>query len=632
LARAAIGHPDPLRDDEAARFSASLYAELAQGGFSLGDSFKRAAHLVSTHSPKLFGDESLRLASLEAGEPLIDDRLPPGNLPSREKFFFGRGRELYDLARNLEQTPLVAVLSGVSGIGKTSLAVEAAHRSAWRFPGGMFFGDGRGAPSAEFLLRGMAAALDLPLQAGQAPEEPLLARARENPSLFLLDNLEGLPPEDLARLAAFLRRLPRGSAALATLRPSAPVFEDLPEARPQPLARGLEIEPAARYALALAAQWNLESLQRPDLALRLARAAGGHPLILEKIIALARKRPLAHMLDSVQSLGGEYLHILQTVMAWSLESLDEPARDALACLPIFAAGSCTPQALAAALGIAPTQLYPRLDLLREAALLVFDPRWERCSWHASVADYARAALHPNDWDGRCGRALEQLCGVFENLPVKEHDSSARPDLLADLISVSLLAEWAGGQPDGTPLARLSTAPSNWWGLLSYHQKWHTWLIDSLSKGIEDKKLRANVLKAIGDVQNFRKEIDAALASYGEALKLFRQVGDRLGEANVLQAIGQMEIQTAANQDQFSKGMSTLQSAFSLFEQVGDRVGQVNILMFLSRLAANQEQFGQAVEIGRNALKLLMDVAGKNHPVTVSFSEFVRQLELKTSSK
>jgi hypothetical protein len=36
-----------------------------------------AAHLISTHSPKLFGDESLRLASLEAGEPLFDDRLPP---------------------------------------------------------------------------------------------------------------------------------------------------------------------------------------------------------------------------------------------------------------------------------------------------------------------------------------------------------------------------------------------------------------------------------------------------------------------------------------------------------------------------------------------------------------------------
>ena len=49
-----------------------------------------------------------------------------------------------------------------------------------------------------------------------------------------------------------------------------------------------------------------------------------------------------------------------------------------------------------------------------------------------------------------------------------------------------------------------------------------------------------MLQAIGDVQNFRKEIDAALESYSHALALFRQVGDRLGEANVLKAIGDVQ--------------------------------------------------------------------------------------------
>ena len=42
---------------------------------------------------------------------------------------------------------------------------------------------------------------------------------------------------------------------------------------------------------------------------------------------------------------------------------------------------------------------------------------------------------------------------------------------------------------------------------------------------------------MGDVQNFRDERDKALGSYEQALGLFREVGDRLGEANVLQAMG-----------------------------------------------------------------------------------------------
>ena len=46
---------------------------------------------------------------------------------------------------------------------------------------------------------------------------------------------------------------------------------------------------------------------------------------------------------------------------------------------------------------------------------------------------------------------------------------------------------------------------------------------------------------MGDVQNFRKELDKALGSYEQALGLFREVGDRLGEANVLKAMGMCRI-------------------------------------------------------------------------------------------
>ena len=57
----------------------------------------------------------------------------------------------------------------------------------------------------------------------------------------------------------------------------------------------------------------------------------------------------------------------------------------------------------------------------------------------------------------------------------------------------------------------------------------------------DNQLLANVLKAMGDVQQFRDERDTALQNYAQALELFRAVGSKLGEANVESALIRFEL-------------------------------------------------------------------------------------------
>jgi tetratricopeptide (TPR) repeat protein len=61
------------------------------------------------------------------------------------------------------------------------------------------------------------------------------------------------------------------------------------------------------------------------------------------------------------------------------------------------------------------------------------------------------------------------------------------------------------------------------------------------------------------VQSFRKEIDAALGSYDEALTLFKQVGDKLGQANVRLSLGEM-----------TNDPEEFEEAIRLYEQIGDR--------------------------------------------------------------
>ena len=59
----------------------------------------------------------------------------------------------------------------------------------------------------------------------------------------------------------------------------------------------------------------------------------------------------------------------------------------------------------------------------------------------------------------------------------------------------------------------------------------------LFPAVGDRLGEANVLQAQGDVLAFQDRRDAALGKYEAALLLFRAAGARLGEANVLKAQG-----------------------------------------------------------------------------------------------
>ncbi|MFN8004874.1 MAG: hypothetical protein U0X75_28125 [Acidobacteriota bacterium] len=121
-----------------------------------------------------------------------------------------------------------------------------------------------------------------------------------------------------------------------------------------------------------------------------------------------------------------------------------------------------------------------------------------------------------------------------------------------------------------------------------------WLIQTvrLAEKTGQKQWKANVLQAIGDVQSFRDEKDAALASYDSALTLFKQVGDNLGQANVLKAIGDVQ----SFRDEKDAALASYDSALTLFKQVGSNLGQANVLLALAQLNGDAEQFEAAIRL------------------------------------
>jgi tetratricopeptide (TPR) repeat protein len=95
--------------------------------------------------------------------------------------------------------------------------------------------------------------------------------------------------------------------------------------------------------------------------------------------------------------------------------------------------------------------------------------------------------------------------------------------------------------------------------------------------IGDKNGEANTLQAIGDVLQFLKRSDEALSRYEQALSFYREIGDRLGEANVLQELGKLESDP-------KQSLVYLQQAQNLYQQIGDIYSQSrNLIYFLAEV-------------------------------------------------
>ncbi|NMG08948.1 tetratricopeptide repeat protein [Brasilonema sp. UFV-L1] len=115
--------------------------------------------------------------------------------------------------------------------------------------------------------------------------------------------------------------------------------------------------------------------------------------------------------------------------------------------------------------------------------------------------------------------------------------------------------------------------------------------------IGDRLGEANTLKAIGDVLQFLKRSHEALQRYEQALAFYREIGDRLGEANVLQGFGKL-------QDDPAQGLEYLQQAQNLYVQIGDIYSQCrNLLYFIADVQLNMAQPNAAVDSLHRAAEL-----------------------------
>ncbi|MFJ9691830.1 BTAD domain-containing putative transcriptional regulator [Kitasatospora sp. NPDC101183] len=370
--------------------------------------------------------------------PVRPEADPPSQLPATVTDFTGRQPELDALTALLTtppahgDAPRLAVVSGMGGIGKTALALQAAHAAKHLFPDGRLYADLRGfgagaAREPHELLASLLAALGR--QEGRAhpiPEHPddraalLRTALATRRVLLVLDN---------ARDSAQVLPLLPGDGRSAVIVTTRGTLSDLPAALHLSLPP-LDVEEQRALLSRLCGPERIR--QDPDGALRLLAACAGLPLALRIAGARLSSRPawspgtLAERLDDsrgrLRALSVGRLAVDTTFATSYLairDSEDRTEREAARAfrlLGLWAGHTLGVDASAALLDRSREQTADLLELLADVHLVQTPEQW-RYRFHDLLGEFAaQRALEEEPAGDR--EAAEQRLGVWYALALE----------------------------------------------------------------------------------------------------------------------------------------------------------------------------------------------------------------------
>jgi predicted ATPase/DNA-binding SARP family transcriptional activator len=314
-------------------------------------------------------------------------------LPTRLTSFLGRESDLRRVGELLHTARLVTV-TGPGGVGKTSLALEAARAAAERFGDGVAFVRLAGVTDPAQVSSAVLAALEIRDVATATAEDQLLGNLRARSVLVVLDNCE-----HLADACALLAE---------RLLESCPDVRLLTTSREPLAARGevqyaidpLPVPPEAADAAALtgsaAAELFLDRARaaRPDFSVRdptdaaavadICRHLDGMPLALELAAARVAALPVGELaarmgdrftlLTTGPRTAETRQRTLRATVDWSYQLLTDAERVLLRRLSVFRGSWTLPamQAVAAQAPLDPPGAVDLLGRLVDRSLVVLD--------------------------------------------------------------------------------------------------------------------------------------------------------------------------------------------------------------------------------------------------------------------
>ncbi|MQA94885.1 MAG: hypothetical protein GEV11_09615 [Streptosporangiales bacterium] len=278
-----------------------------------------------------------------------------GNLPPELTGFVGREADLRDVARLISTARLVT-LTGPGGIGKTRVALRAAHQVAEAFPDGVWLADLAPVSDPGLIVPHLAESLGVRDRSGRDLGDALAGHLAERRLLLVMDTCDQLPDACAELVERLLRRSP-GLRVLATGRrplhaigehvvalralPVPPADAATQPGHTAPAFTGTAVQLFTEQAEALSGFAVTDDNR--GAVIRLCRRLEGNPLAVELAAGLLRGVTVEQLLDRlddrldllVRGDGADRHRALRTSIGWSHEMCAPQERLLWARLSVF---------------------------------------------------------------------------------------------------------------------------------------------------------------------------------------------------------------------------------------------------------------------------------------------------------
>jgi len=605
-----------------------------------------ARELQELHQRILTDDPALPIApatQTAAASSVSTAPAAPRQLPGAPRWFTGRRAELDALLGHPDRLPdavdggsvvVISAIDGMAGVGKTALAVHAAHRLGERFPDGQLFIDLRGHTQGH-PPRAPAEALDWLLRALAVPPQRIPLDADERAALYRqrLAGTRTLIVLDNAADEAQVRPLLPGDAGCLVLVTSRRRLKGLDDA----YTLSLDVLPQAdAVALLRSVATHTRQLTADPVLTEIADLCGRLPLALRIAGALLRHRPAwspEHLVvllrDQHRRLGtlfdGE--RDLTAVFDLSYQNLGTTHRRLLRHLGLLPGPDADSHAAAALADIHPDTATGLLeDLVDHNLLMQHTPG--RYWMHDLLRLYARTLAERDSAHSR-DSALERLLNYYQHTATRADDLVTRfpwpaptgpaPAHEPDLRDPEAAWAWlraersnllaalhhtaAHTQPERTialtaGLATLLRTDGTWTQAIRLHTA-----AVATARDLGDRTHQAHALIQLGEVRGATGDYPGAERDLQEALSVSRDVGDRRGQAQALTLLGHRR----GLAGDYPGAVQDLQAAVELYRSLGDRRGQSHALTLLGQKRGLAADYPGAARDLQEALDLCREL-------------------------
>jgi predicted ATPase/DNA-binding CsgD family transcriptional regulator len=566
------------------------------------------------------------------------------NLPAQRTDFVGREGEMLEVKRALAMTQLLT-LTGAGGLGKTRLALEVASELVGAYPDGVWLVELASLTEGKLVLQTVADALGVGEQPGKSLADSLLDDLRKKQLLLVLDNCEHLI-DAAAQLADIVLSACPHLRVVATSRealgvegefvwrmdplsvPDAPRDGDR-DANRAPAAGELERYDAVRLFVERARRYAPQFELGPENAgavAQICRGLEGMPLAIELVAArmdVLVAGQIAERLDRALGLlrSGSREAIprhqtLRATLSWSFELLGEPEQSLFGRLSVFAGGFSLEavEAVGEGEGIERSDVLESLLMLVDKSLVVAGPTGDRGARYRllePVRQYARERLEQSgEADAFRRRHAEFFLGLAEEAAAEltgAHQQEWAKRLEAEHDNMRAALSWSLENEPETTL-RLAGALARLWEMRARFLEGSAWFEAALrqsgrAEAPSDAAARAKILSEAGTFAWHRGDYEYAIVLHGEALVLYRELGDDGGVAFAILCLGTQYL----DKGDLERSAPFFEEALATSRRIGERRTIAMAIRNLAEVARQKGEYERAKTLGMECLSLYQEL-------------------------